>query len=235
MLGYHYSYAVGAALYGAAWIVLYVSNEKFRNQMLLGSLLSAPFALMGFLFIPLYWHPPSLFDLDQNFGISIEDVVWSAVVGGIATVTGEALFRDELDPTRQPGRRNVLVPVGVTVFVFAFLELLHRESAMNNLLAGFTSGALVIAFARRDLIPYMFRSAAAFSVLYFLLFYSLTLIYPNFVPGFYNLKNMAGIYVFGVPIEELEFAFTGGAMWSALYAYSRGHAFARRVLLPQSA
>lgn len=227
MLGYHYSYAVGAVLYAAAWGIFFLLNPRFRNQMLLGSALSAPFALSGFLFMPLYWHPPSLFDLDVRVGIGLEDVLWSAAVGGIAAVTGEILFRERLVAVASQPKRNVLVPIAATVLLFAGLELINRHTAMNNLLAGFVTGGAVVAVLRRDLILYMLRSAAAFTAVYFLLFCSLMLIYPEFVTRYWNAKALLGVYVLGVPVEELEFAFTGGALWSALWAYSRGFGPAR--------
>jgi len=226
MLDYHFSYAVGAVLYAAAWGIFFLFNPRFRNQMLLGSALSAPFALSGFLFMPLYWHPPSLFNLDLRVGIGFEDVLWSAAVGGIAAVTGEILFREPLVRIESQAKRNVFVPIAATVLVFAALELLNRHAAMNNLLAGFVTGGAVVAAVRRDLILYMLRSGAAFTAVYFLLFCSLMLIFPEFVSRYWNAKALVGVYVLGVPVEELEFAFTGGALWSALWAYSRGFGLA---------
>jgi hypothetical protein len=226
MLNYHYSYAVGAVLYAAAWGVFFFLNRRFRNQMLLGSMLSAPFALSGFLFMPLYWHPPSLFDLDVKLGIGIEDILWSAAVGGIAAVTGEVLFRERLVPISSQPKRNVLVPIGAAVLVFAVLELLNRHTAMNNLLAGFVTGSAVIAIVRRDLLSYMLRSASAFTAVYLLLFCFLMRVYPEFVSRYWNAKALLGVYVLGVPVEELEFAFAGGALWSALWAWSRGFGLA---------
>jgi hypothetical protein len=85
MIDYQYSYFVGSLIFVAAWVVFYFVTKTHRRQMIWGSVLSAPFALAGFLFIPEYWNPPSLFDLDARFGIGIEDVIWSAAVGGIAS------------------------------------------------------------------------------------------------------------------------------------------------------
>jgi hypothetical protein len=40
---------------------------------------------------------------------------------------------------------------------------------------------------------------------------------------FLNLPNLLGIYIRGVPIEELLFAATGGTIWSVAYEYEHGY------------
>jgi hypothetical protein len=69
----------------------------------------------------------------------------------------------------------------------------------------------------------MLTSAVSFTVLYFVLFLMVLLLYPRFVHRYYNLPNLLGVYVLGVPIEELLFAATGGAIWSAAYEYVFGY------------
>ena len=44
---------------------------------------------------------------------------------------------------------------------------------------------------------------------------------------YYNLPNLLGIYVRGVPIEEVLFAATGGAVWSVAYEYVYGYRLER--------
>ncbi|HWY53743.1 MAG TPA: lycopene cyclase domain-containing protein, partial [Terriglobales bacterium] len=62
-----------------------------------------------------------------------------------------------------------------------------------------------------------------FTVLYFVLFLCVLALYPQFVQRYYNLPNLLGIFVVGVPIEELLFAATGGAIWSVAYEYVFGY------------
>jgi hypothetical protein len=69
----------------------------------------------------------------------------------------------------------------------------------------------------------MLTSTTSFTVLYFVLFLCVLFLYPQFVERFYNLPNLLGIYVRGVPIEELLFAATFGAMWSVAYEYVHGY------------
>src|SRR6266436_4945691 len=165
MQNYHYSYLVGALIFGAAWLACYLLGRNYRAEIRWGTVISAPMALTSILFVPQYWTPPSLFNLDQKIRVGIEDFLWAAAVGGIASV---------------------------------------------------------VAYVRSDLIPTMFTGALSFTVLYFALFLVFLFLYPGFVQRYYNVPNLLGIYIAGVPIEELLFAGTGGAIWSVGYEYVQG-------------
>ena len=107
-------------------------------------------ALTSLLFVPQYWTPPSLFDLDQKIRVGIEDFLWAAAVGGIASATGELLLRERLAAIQRLRHKRHYTPFVLVVVVF-------------------------------------------------------------------------GIYIHGVPIEELLFAATGGAIWSVAYEYVHGY------------
>lgn len=70
------------------------------------------------------------------------------------------------------------------------------------------------------------RGAAVFTILYLLLFVYFLALYPDFIERYYNLPNISGIRLLGVPIEELMFAASGGAVWSVAYEYFQGYRFA---------
>jgi len=87
-------------------------------------------------------------------------------------------------------------------------------------------GAIVVLLIRRDLTLLMCVGAANFTALYFILFAYFLLLYPNFIHNHYNVPNLLGIYVWKVPIEELLFAASGGAVWSVAYEYVQGYRLA---------
>jgi len=62
----------------------------------------------------------------------------------------------------------------------------------------------------------MARGTAVFTVFYVALFACFLALYPDFVGRFYNTPNLLGWYLFGVPIEEVLFACSGSAVWSAI-------------------
>jgi len=229
MPGYHYSYLVGVLIFGAAWMVCSILGKSYRAEIRWGSLIAAPMALTSLLFVPQYWTPPSLFDLDQKIRVGIEDVLWAAAVGGIASVIAEILLKERLSTLRKGARKRHYAPFVVVVLVFVPLEFWHPGKTIYNTIIAFAVGALVIAFLRSDLVPSMLVGALSFAALYFALFLIFLALYPEFVQRYYNIPNLLGIYLLGVPIEELLFAASGGAIWSVAYEYVQGYRLAPTV------
>jgi Lycopene cyclase len=214
MQNYHYSYLVGALIFDLAWLACYLVGKNYRAEIRWGTLISAPLALTSILFVPQYWTPPSLFNLDQKIRVGIEDFLWAAAVGGMASVVAEILLKERLSVIRKAARKRHFAPLVVVVVAFIALELWHRDKTIYNTIIAFAIGAVVIAYLRSDLIPTMLIGALSFTALYFVLFLFVLLLYPDFVRRYYNIAHLLGIYVCGVLIEELLFAGTGGATWS---------------------
>jgi hypothetical protein len=133
------------------------------------------------------------------------------------------LLKERLAAARKLPRKRHYAPFVFAVVVFVALEAWHPGRTMQNTIISLAFGALVLAYLRPDLLPLMLISALSFTALYFFLFLCLLFLYPEFVQRYYNLPNLLGIYVLGVPIEELLFAATGGAVWSAAYEYVHGY------------
>ena len=222
-MNYHYSYLIGTLLFGAAWVVCFVLGKNYRAQIRWGTVVSAPLALTSILFVPQYWTPPSLFDLDERFRVGIEDVLWAAAVGGIASVIGEIFLKERLSRSRGQRHKRHYAPFIVLACVFAVLEFWHPGKTIYNTIISFTVCGLVVAYLRRDLIVLMLINALIFAALYFVLFGYLLLLYPDFVHRYYNVSKLLGIYISRVPIEELMFAASGGAIWSVAYEYLQGY------------
>jgi len=219
---YHYSYLVGVLIFWAAWLACFAAGKAYRQEMRWGTLIASPMALTSILFVPQYWTPASLFNLDQKIRVGIEDFLWAAAVGGMASVAGEILVKEKLAAIRRSRHKRHYAPFILIVVLFVALEF-WRNNTMDNTIISFAVGALILAYLRSDLIPLMLTSTASFTVLYFVLFLLVLVLYPQFVERFYNLPNLVGIYVHGVPIEEILFAATGGAIWSVAYEYVHGY------------
>src|SRR6266566_4463339 len=91
------------------------------------------------------------------------------------------------------------------VVVFLILRAWHPQKNIYNTAVAFAVCALMVALLRRDLILTMIVGAVIFTILYFALFLYFLSLYRNFVDLYYNLANLSGIRLLGVPIEELMF------------------------------
>lgn len=227
-MNYHFAYLTGALLFDAAWLACYLIGKRYRPQIIWGTVVTAPLALTSFLFVPQYWTPPSLFNLDAHIHVGIEDFLWAGAVGGIASVVGEIVLKETLATRRKEHRKKHYAPFIVMLAVFLILHFMYPTKNIYSTAIALAVCALVVAFLRSDLIPTLLIGAAVFTILYFLLFVYFLAWYPDFIGRYYNLQNISGIRLHGVPIEELMFASTGGAVWSVAYEYFQGYRFARR-------
>lgn len=225
-MNYHFAYLVGALLFDSAWLACYLIGKSYRPQIIWGTVITTPLALTSFLFVPQYWTPPSLFDLDAHIRVGIEDFLWAGAVGGIASVVGEIVLKERLAARRKERRKKHYAPFIVMLAVFLILHFMYPNKNIYSTAIAFAACALVVAFLRSDLIPTMLIGAVVFAILYFLLFMFFLWLYPHFIERYYNLSNISGIRLLGVPIEELMFASTGGAVWSVAYEYFQGYRFA---------
>jgi hypothetical protein len=96
-----------------------------------------------------------------------------------------------------------------------------RTKPLYNAIMAFAAGAVVLAFLCRGLVPLMLTSAPSSRPYIFLLFLAL-LFLSELVHRFYDIRNLLGICILRVPIEELLLAATGGAIWGMAYESVQG-------------
>src|SRR5271165_3118733 len=136
--GYHYSYLVGVFIFWIAWVVCSILGKNYRSEIRWGTLIAAPLALTSLLFVPEYWTPPSLFNLDQKIRVGVEDFLWAAAVGGIASVAGEIFLRESLAGIRKSRHKRHYAPFALVVLVFVLLRFVLHGKTMNATIIGFT-------------------------------------------------------------------------------------------------
>lgn len=208
----------------ALWAVTYLAKKEHRKVILQMSLITLPFGLTEPLFVPEYWFPPSLFNIAERTGFDIESLIFSFAIGGIGTVLYNLIFKlilTEIPHTERGHHRHKLhnyilfVPV-IVFFVLAFF------TSLNHIYCGIIAlllGGLATLYCRPDLKGKIWVGGILFMVLYFIYFESILLFYPQYVTLYWNLDNLTHILFFGIPIEELLFAFTFGMFWSGLYEH----------------
>jgi hypothetical protein len=224
MLDYRIGYFVCGLILLAVWLVCWLVRKDLRKEILYGSLMSLPFGVTEFFFVPEYWNPPALFDLINRIGFGIESFMFSFFGAGIATVVYEILFhknlRKKLAHTKKTPLLIRFLPYWVFTLGFIAGEIVFPTYSIFNLII---SGFLTIsttALLRRDLIPQLAASGLIFAVLYFGLFTFYNQLFPDYISLVYTLPNLIGIFVLGIPIEEILFAISLGAAWSTMYEFS---------------
>ena len=218
-----YEWLTFALIWIAIWLVFYYDRPFLRRQMLWVSFISSFTGLLEPLFIPSYWNPPSLFNLNATAHFDIESIIFSFGVGGIASVLYEAarnvkhrkVTREEIKEKRWLHLISILAGPAALVM----LLLLTNWNPIYCLILSFFAGAAAAVACRPDLAKNTLIGGILFAVLYFFFFGFVSSMFPYFV-DYWNLRALSGVVVLGfIPAEELVYAFAYGMLWSGVYEH----------------
>lgn len=209
---------LGSVLVGLAILcpVLAFHPPHRRRIALLSGLMAIPAGLaQGYLSTSYYWTPVRL----GGFATGIEDILFSFEAGAACWLAAAWRIRGEtglIHLTRQSAVRYLAV-----AFSAASLELVARCFGTNPSLGIFGPTLLLglgVSCLRRDLLPLGVTGAIVFGACYF----PLVALWLWGCPGYihqWNRTQLWGLYPFGVPLEELAWAMTGGFACPLLVAF----------------
>ena len=198
--------------------------------MLFSSLLSMPLAVSEPLFVPGYWNPQAILGFKIfSLNFDLESFIFCFAIGGIAAVIYEVFLSQHLKKARErriKTLRHFYLLVAVLFVTFALLIV-----AVKAIYAGILSmglAAVVIMITRKDLRREIVFGGVMFAIVYFAYFVILNnVIFPDWISKVYNLKELLGINFLKIPIEELLWALTFGALWAPLYEDLKGYTIAK--------
>ncbi|MCL6096611.1 MAG: lycopene cyclase domain-containing protein [Patescibacteria group bacterium] len=230
-MNFTYAYLIASILLLFVWFLLHWSKPTLRKKMLLVSFLTAPLGLTEPFFVPSYWFPPTLFDLARQTGFDIESILFSFAVGGVTAVLYESLLgksrksvnAHEMHQGRHRFHRLALLSPFIA---FGILYLLFPLNPIYSTILAMTIGAVATWFCRPDLLRAMLTGSILFLMLYFVVFLvGFVWLFPGYVEAVWNLPVISGVLIAGIPVEELLFAASLGAMWSSVYEHFTWYKF----------
>lgn len=209
-------------VWGAVYLTL--KERKSKKKMLAVSFVTA---LLGFtepLFVPEYWSPPSLFNLALRTGFDIESIVFAFAVGGIVAVAYEVIVGGKSmsmteDEINDPRHSLHMYTLAVAPVLFVFLLVITNLNPIYSAIIALITGFFAAWYCRPDLLQRMLLGGLLFTIVYFLAFSALLLVYPNYVEEVWNLDALSNVVLAGIPIEEYLWAFTFGLIWSSIYEH----------------
>jgi len=221
---YAYAYLVGCGILAIFWTTIYLKRGDLRKEILWASFAGMPFGVLDYLLVPRCWHPDSLFNLINRFGMGIESFLFLFFMSGLCSVIYEFVFRKKIEKTNKHGS-HVLALVAPLAAFFAFAIFFPGEAIYVFIAAGII-GTFFIVLARRDLLLKAIFSGVLFAIFYGFVFFLVVRLFPELVQNFYNLENMAGIFIAGVPLEEILAGLFVGSFWSVSYEYVKSYRIA---------
>jgi hypothetical protein len=219
---YKYAYITGCLILSIFWLLMFLKRKDLRREMLWASFLGMPFGFIEIFFVPYYWKPESLFNLMGQYGFGMEGFLYSFLIAGIAAVGYEFLERKKTVKIKRNKRLHI-APFVLFLVVFLGFEVLFPAKPMLNLVVAFFCGVILTVMIRPDLLKQVLASGLIFGVFYFIIFAFVNITFGDLVSRFYSSQIMNNLKILGVPIEEIIFAFAGGAFWSTIYEYTKAY------------
>lgn len=217
-----YAYFLAVIVMFLLWVTLFLWRKDLRRQMLIMSILGMPAAFTEAMIVPVYWHPTVVLDLLQKFGICVETALYDFVWAGIGSVIYELIHRMGEQRNATTLRGVIYRFMFLTVVLFPAVIILSHTSLARHLLSEMIPAVavgLIVVYVRRDLIRPALFSAAYVGISYFAIFAIFNLVFPEFVAATYNTRNLAGVYLLKVPIEEIAIGGIGGFTMGCTYEY----------------
>lgn len=223
MIADKYVWFTWASSFLVPWLILLMLYPQHRKIIVLASAFTAPFGLTEPLFVPRYWDPPSLLDLAQRTGFDIESLIFSFAIGGVGAALYDIVTRrrpEPMKPAALVGRRHryhrlaLLTPV----IIFPGLYLLPWNPIYPAIIAMFL-GAVATAACRPDLTANTMIGGGLFVIYYVFFMLELEWSAPGYIGRVWNLGDLTGALIYGIPLEELVFGFTFGMYWSSVYEH----------------
>mgnify|MGYP001618911211 CR=1 FL=1 len=163
-----------------------------------------------------------MFNLAATTGFDIESLIFSFAIGGIGAILYETFVKVKhikMSHHEQNSSRHRFHLLALISPIITFLPL-YLFTSFNPIYSASIAmaiGVIAAIFCRSDLKTKILFGSLMFLALYFIFFVSFNLAYPSIVKQVWNLQAISGILIFGVPLEELMFALTFGALWASYY------------------
>ncbi len=223
MIPHQYVWFAWASAFLVPWAVLFFAYPAQRKTMLQVSLITTVFGLTEPLFVPEYWNPPTLFELSQRTGFDLESLIICFGLGGVGSVLYSVLtHRNDVPiPASEkhlPLHRHHYKALLSPLITFPLLYFLPWNPIYPSIIA-MAVGAVATITCRPDLKTKTWVGGVLFLAYYFIFFLVLEASSPGYVEHVWNLPDLTGILLLGIPLEELMFAITFGLYWSGVYEH----------------
>lgn len=225
-MSYHFAYLFGNLfILFPIWLVLFYFRKDLRKEMLLLSIMGGVAGpISELLYFRDYWRPEIL----GNFWFGIEDVLFGFFIFGIAGVIYEELFGKHHMKRKTRNKHWGFILVGFVMLGLIATSALVFKFRVNSIYATiivFMLMAAIMCFSRKDLFPQSIMSGILLGALMFVCYLIFLSFSPQAIQKWWMLKNISGVLIIGVPLEELLWAFAWGAVAGQIYEYFAGLRF----------
>jgi hypothetical protein len=211
-----YSYFASAFIALAACLVGLAIFPAHRRAAFISGLAALPWAIWAFGLVPEYWTPRGVLHVGK---ICLEDFVWSFATGGLCWLAAAVPFRDRFSfhfSAPQCVRRYLIISVvGAAVFIPLWLGPM---GVMNAFIVGNVAVGIFVASRRPDMMKQALAGAIGFGLINALVMKAALAVSPAYYDQM-TPHALSGLTLWGLPVEELDWAVVTGAVWPLVVGY----------------
>ena len=209
-------------------LLIFILRRDLRKPMSIVAGLAVPFAFTEFLFYPDYWEPGCLFDLPAKIGFGIEDFLFVSGLGAFTSAVYPFVSRKSMVPmttaSDRKSRFRVVVPIAAALGLTALLYVI-QVPIIWGCVPIMLIIAVGVAVVRPDLARVSLWGGILSATSYFFICLVLGLIIPEVFALNWHAEKFSNIYLAGVPLEEVAYAFAAGTISSIFFPFAFKHRF----------
>lgn len=227
---FQYAYLLGNLVALPLWLYFFIHRKDCRKEILIASFCVGILAILWApLFLKDYWRPEyihSSFFKNWSLG-GVEDFLYGFFLGGIANVIYEEVFGKHFCKRRN--RRHhwtwFLVPFFALFFLVFGLPIYFGINSIYAALCSFVILSAFMIYFRRDLFFDALASGLLVGLLTLFGYIIFLALFPGVIHKWWLLPNLSHIFISGIPIEELLWAFGVGMVAGPFYEFFMGLKF----------
>ena len=221
IMDYRFAYLAGDGLLAIVWMILFFLRRDLRKQQLFTSFLLMPFAPFAdyMWFYRDYWRPEYIFPMHiGHVTLGLESPLFAFLVGGIAAVCYEAVFRKH----HVFGRPRLELIIPLIVVAITLMTIFTVFFGMYSIWASILvilSLSLAMMCIDKDIRQDAFWSCILMTVLVFFVYVIWLVFYPNVIDKFWIPRILTGITIMNIPLEEILWFAAVGIGGGILYEF----------------
>lgn len=221
-----YPYLLGILIILVVWLILFFLRKDLRKEMLMmGLFLFLLASEAEKTYFQDYWKPEVLFKFHLfGFPITIEDLLFGFLLGGISGVLYEVLFRKKFLKIKRERKGHRQMWLFFVILGWCALHYLVNLNSIFEAMTLYIFGASIIIIFRRDLVLDALFSGIFLGLLAFIGYFLYIPLFPGVLQkNWFLYGTPSGIQIAGVPLTEILWFFTLGMVVGPLYEFWQGY------------
>ena len=210
---YYYVYLIATLIIFPVWLILFIIRKSNRWSMVsVGLYLRFLVIPVEFIWFKDYWHPLKYLSLAT---LLYQETIFYFFLGGIVPVIYI------IPPTTNHKFKliNFIIPIVILMFSMLIFTNGLKLNSIYSMDIALIITALMILYLKPKFIKKSILSALSMLIITIIGYKILLIIYPNLFNDWWLLKNISGIFLLGIPLEEIIWFLLFGLSFGPIYDF----------------